>query len=133
MKFYKYRTHSDSRRTGAYDIIPGLTGDFNFTKHPKGIIPEELHLHKRQTDYFAVVEGSVMFYLKHSNGRKEKVIVSAKDGKTAIIPFGVWHGYTALEPSIMAFYLTHKYDPKDEFRKKIDPSEWKVPNLCKKK
>ena len=71
--------------------------------------------------------------IKEAIRKKEKIIVSENDHKTVIIPPGVWHGYTALKPSIMAFYLSHKYDPKDEFRKKIDPSEWKVPNLCKKK
>ena len=127
MRFYKYRTHSDQRRAGSYDIIPGIDGDFNFTKHPKGVIPEELHMHKFQTDYFAVVKGKVMFYLKYRNGRKEKVIVTENDHKTIIIPPGVWHGYTALKPSIMVFYLTHKYDPKDEFRRKVNSSEWKIP------
>ncbi|KKR55414.1 MAG: hypothetical protein UT92_C0005G0004 [Candidatus Curtissbacteria bacterium GW2011_GWA1_40_24] len=126
-KFYEYRTHSDSRRSGSYDIIPGVDGDFNFTKHPAGIIPEELHMHKNQTDYFAVIQGRVMFRLIYENGKEEKFIMTENDKKTLIIPPDIWHGYTALEPSVMVFYLSHKFDSSDEFRKKTDPSEWKLP------
>src|SRR3989344_7697849 len=126
-QFYEYRTHSDHRRSGSYDIIPGVEGDFNFTKHPAGVIPEELHMHKRQTDHFAVVSGKVMFRLVSEDGKEEKFIMTDNDNKTLIIPPGIWHGYTALEPSIMVFYLSHKYDASDEFKKKTNPSEWELP------
>ena len=126
-KFYEYRTHSDHRRKGAYDIIPDMAGDFNFTIHNPNIIPEELHMHKRQTDYFAVIKGRVMFRLVDESGEEEKFIMTENDNKTLIIPSKVWHGYVALEPSIMVFYLSHKYDPSDEFRKKTNPPEWKLP------
>ncbi|HAJ44665.1 MAG: hypothetical protein UV53_C0008G0021 [Candidatus Azambacteria bacterium GW2011_GWE1_42_9] len=125
-QFYEYRTHSDNRRSGSYDIIPGIEGDFNFTKHPASIIPEELHMHKNQTDYFIVVSGKVLFRLVSDDGEEEKFIMTDKDNKTLIIQPGIWHGYVALEPSCMAFYLSHKFDSSDEFRKKTDPSEWKL-------
>lgn len=123
-QFYEYRTHSDHRRKGAYDIVPDIEGDFNFTKHSPNVIPEELHIHKRQTDYFTVAQGRVMFLMIYEDGKKEKFILTENDHKTLIIPPGVWHNYMALEPSIMVFYLSHKYDSSDEFRKKTDPSEW---------
>ncbi len=126
-KFYEYRVHSDHRRSGSYDIIPGVLGDFNFTKHPAGVIPEELHMHKNQTDYFAVVRGKVLFRLADENGKEEKFVMTENDHKTLVIPPNVWHGYMALEPAIMVFYLSHKYDPSDEFRRKIDSSEWSLP------
>lgn len=123
-RFYEYRTHNDHRRSGSYDIIPGLEGDFNFTVHNPNVVPEELHTHKKQTDYFAVAKGRVMFRLVDENGTEEKFIMTDKDNRTLIIPPGIWHGYMALEPSIMVFYLSHKYDPNDEFKKKTNPSEW---------
>ena len=126
-EFYKYRVHSDHRRSGSYDIIPDLAGDFNFTKHNPNIIPEELHMHKKQTDYFVVISGKVMFRLVHEDGREEKFIMTSEDNNTLIIPPGIWHGYLALETSIMAFYISHKYDIKDEFRRKTDSSEWTLP------
>ena len=126
-QFYEYRTHSDNRRSGSSDIIPGVEGSFNYTEHPAGVIPEELHMHKRQTDYFAVVQGKVMFRLVGEDGREEKFIMTDEDNKTLIIPPGIWHGYMALDPSVMVFYLSHKYDSNDEFRKKTDQSEWISP------
>lgn len=130
-EFYQYRTHSDHRRSGSYDIIPDVDGDFNFTKHDPNVIPEELHMHKRQTDYFAVAQGRVMFLLIYESGRKEKFILTEDDRKTLIIPPGVWHGYTALEPSIMVFYLSHKFDPSDELRRKTNLTEWEIPGFLK--
>lgn len=129
IKFHKYRTHEDKRRKGRYDLVPGLAGDFNFTVHPKGIIPEELHMHKRQTDYFIVAKGKVMFLLIDKKGKKRKVVLDEKDHKTLIIKPGTWHGYTAIKPSMMIFYISHKYDPDDEFRKKIEASCWTIPKV----
>lgn len=130
-QFYEYRTHSDHRRSGSYDIIPGVEGDFNFTVHSPNIIPEELHMHKKHTDYFTVAEGKVMFRLVYENGKEEKFILTENDHKTLIISPGIWHNYMALEPSIMVFYLSHKFDPADEFKKKTETSEWAVPDKLK--
>ncbi len=122
-QFYEYRTHSDHRRMGAYDIVPSMPGDFNFTIHNPNVIPEELHMHKKQTDYFAVASGKVMFRLVYEDGREEKFVMTENDHKTLIIPPGIWHNYMALEPSIMVFYISHKYDPADEFHKKTNPTK----------
>ena len=127
MKFHNHRVHAEHRRAGADDLVPSLPGDFNFTIHQPSVIPEELHMHKKQTDYFVVAKGKVMFRLVYEDGKEEKFILTDKDHKTLEIPPGVWHGYLALEPSIMVFYLTQKYNPKDEFRKKTKPEEWKLP------
>lgn len=127
MKFHKYRVHKDHRRAGAYNIVPGLPGDFNFTVHKPNVIPKELHMHKKQTDYFAIAKGRVMFRLVYEDGKEEKFILTDEDHKTLIIPPEIWHGYVALEPSIMVFYISRKYNPKDEFRKKTKPEEWKLP------
>lgn len=125
-QWHEQRFHEDYRRRGHYDIIPGQPGDFNFTKHPAGIIPEELHMHRNQTDYFAIAEGKVLFRLVYEDGREEKFILAENDHKTLIIPPGIWHGYMALEPAIMVFYITHKYDSNDEFKKPCDVEGWKI-------
>ena len=44
---------------------------------------------------------------------------------------GVYHGYKALEPgSILLYFLTEKYNPKDEYRAKIGEfkEKWEVEN-----
>lgn len=132
METYKYRIHSDHRRSGKYDLFPALPGDVNITKHASHVRPEELHMHKHQTDYFAVVEGRVLFRLLYDDGRpSEMEVVSAEDGKVVVIPPGVWHGYMAIEPAMMVFYITHKYDQTDEFRRTIDLSDWDHPSWKK--
>ncbi len=83
-------------------------------------------MHKRQTDYFAVVQGKVMFRLVFEDGKEEKFIMTENDHKTLVIPPSIWHGYMALKPSIMVFYLSHKYDSNDEFRRKTDSKEWEL-------
>ena len=124
MKFHEYRVHEDHRRRGSYDVVPSLPGDLNFTIHNPEVRPEELHMHKDQTDYFAVAKGRVLFRLEDKDGKEEKFIMTEDDHKTLEIPPGIWHGYMALEPSIMVFYLTHKYDPNDEFRRPVDAEGW---------
>ncbi len=123
-QFIEYRVHEDHRRSGAYDIFPTLPGDANFTRHNPDVIPDELHLHKKHTDYFTVALGSVKFRLVYEDGREEKFVLSDKDKKTLVIPPGIWHNYMALEPSIMVFYIDHKYDAADEFKKKVGPEGW---------
>ena len=47
-----------------------------------------------------------------------------------IVP-GVYHGYKALEPNtILMYYVTEKYNPKDEIRKKVGDfgEEWGIVN-----
>jgi len=126
MKFHKHRLHKDYRRSGTYDIIPGLSGDVNFTIHKPHIIPKELHMHKRQFDYFAIVKGKVLFRLIDKTGKEEKVILDEQDHKTLIIPPYTWHGYLALKPTIMVFYINHKYNPADEFCRKTEVKEWEI-------
>lgn len=124
MQFHEYRAHEDHRRKGRYDIVPELGGDLNFSIHPPGIVPDELHMHKLQTDYFTVAQGRVFFRLVYQDGKEEKFVLSADDKKTLVIPPGVWHNYTALEPALMIFYISRKYDPADEFRRPVDAKGW---------
>ncbi len=123
-QFIEYRVHEDHRRSGSYDIFPGLPGDVCFTRHPAGIVPDELHMHKKHTDYFTVASGSVKFRLIHEDGTEEKFVLGEKDKKTLVIPPGIWHNYMALEPSLMVFYTDYKYDTADELKKKTGPEGW---------
>ena len=131
MQFHEHRTHEDHRRRGAYDIVPGLDGDINVTVHHTGVIPHEWHMHKIHTDYFAVVQGRVLFRLAYDDGRpEEKTVLTEHDHKTLILPPEVWHNYIALEPSILVFYTDHKFNPNDEFRRPCDASGWEMENTA---
>src|SRR3989344_1826989 len=120
MKFYEPRFHEDCRRWGSFDTIPGLPGEILITHVNKDIIMG-MHLHKKQQDCLAVIKGKIMIRLiKHRTNQEEKFVLSEHTHKTLIIPPNTWHGYRALEDSILIYYIDHKYDPKgsDEFRKK---------------
>ena len=123
---YNHRFHEDERRRGFYDIIPNLSGDMNFTHMQSGVIAG-MHMHKKQTDYFSVAKGSVLFRLIAEDGTEERVVLSEHSRKTLAIPPGTWHGYRSLEPSILLFYLDHKFDETDEFRQPTTISDWEIP------
>jgi len=125
MKWYEYRFHEDYRRRGFYDIIPVLPGEMNFTYMQPGII-SGLHMHKKHTDYFTVAKGSIMIRLVDGDGKEEKFVLSEHTHKTLIIPPGIWHGYKALEPSILIFYIDRKFNSDDEFRQETKAGEWEI-------
>ncbi|MDP3770300.1 MAG: WxcM-like domain-containing protein [bacterium] len=127
MEFYAHRIHEDHRRRGAYEIVPGLSGDINFTVHKAGVVPHEWHMHNIHTDYFAVVEGKILFRTISDDGKvEEKVVLTKDDHKTLILPPGVWHNYIALKPSILVFYTSNKFNMADEFRRPCDPEGWNI-------
>ena len=126
VELHDQRFHEDERRKGFYDIVPGLPGDMNFTYMQAGIIAG-MHMHKKQTDYFTVVKGSVLFRLVSEDGREERVVLSEHSRKTLIITPSIWHGYRSLEPSILMFYINQKFNIADENKKPTDPSEWEIP------
>lgn len=127
MEFHQHRVHEDHRRRGAYEIVPGLSGDINFTVHKARVVPHEWHRHNVHTDYFAVVEGKILFRMVYDDGRpEERVVLTKDDHKTLILPPGVWHNYMALEHSVVVFYTSHKFDASDEFRRPCDASGWEV-------
>ena len=122
-KLVEQRYHEDDRRRGFYDIVPGLKGDMNFTHVQKGSIAG-LHLHKEQSDYFIVAKGAMLFRLIDENGNEERVVLSPYTRQTLVIPPNVWHGYKALEDSIVLFYIDQKFNTEDEHKKKTVAEDW---------
>lgn len=128
MKWYEQRFHEDYRRWGSFDTIPGLPGEILITHVNKDIIMG-MHLHKKQADCLAVIKGKIMVRLIDDKTKEEeKFVLSEHTHKTLIIPKDTWHGYRALEDSILIYYIDHKYDPTgaDEFRKKTKKEDWEI-------
>jgi dTDP-4-dehydrorhamnose 3,5-epimerase len=96
------------------------------------------HRHFKQTDYWVCLKGSMKVGLGYTvpAGNSNEVNVkfeylSDKNFRVLEIPPGVWHGYKALEPgTILMYYVTEKYDPEDEIRKKVGDfgEEWGIVN-----
>lgn len=80
-----------------------------------------LHLHRRQLDYWVVADGRAWVALVDArpllDGSGDRPIVEtrelAADG-TVAIPAGVAHGFLALEPLQLAYFVTAEYDGTDE-------------------
>lgn len=124
-EFIDHNFHEDERRRAYYNLVPDLPGQMCMTDMPEGTIAG-MHMHKKQTDYFTVARGRVLFRLVTEGEEEERVVLSPASRRTLIIKPGIWHGYKSLEPSILVFYVDHKYDPADEFRRKTDKSEWEA-------
>ena len=65
------------------------------------------------------------------DGDVEWKYLSDKTQEVLKIPPGFYHGYKALEPnSILAYYLTEKFNPDDEIRAKVGDFDecWQTEN-----
>ena len=127
--------HEDNRAQRIIDIFKLEDKQLNIsivqsTEHIVG-----LHMHKLQTDYFFCVKGSFQIFQARTKIPDNKQWFSYLSDKNPCkyikIPPLTYHGYKAVEPgSIMLYYLTKKYNPKDEY-KKIPGAfgeDWTVPN-----
>ncbi len=80
-----------------------------------------MHLHRRQVDRWIVLSGSAYVVLVDVRPQlidpPTAVIVGAstmRSGETVTIPEGVAHGFLALEPLELLYFVTNAYDGSDE-------------------
>ena len=98
------------------------------------------HKHNIQTDYWCCLKGSFKVGLASPANVPQEAgdiydvkfeYLSEKNPRILKIPPGIYHGYKALEPnSILIYYLTEKFNPKDELRAKPGSfgEKWHVEN-----
>ena len=98
------------------------------------------HKHNIQTDYWCCLKGSFIVGLASPANVPQEAgdiydvkfeYLSEKNPRILKIPPGIYHGYKALEPnSILIYYLTEKFNPKDELRAKPGSfgEKWHVEN-----
>ena len=119
--FNKIPFNEDDRAQRYLDVFKELgQGQINvsYVNSSKHVVA--WHKHNIQTDYWCCIKGSFKIGLAtHKEGAKFEYL-SDKNPRVLKIPPGIYHGYKAIEPgSILMYYLTEKYNPKDEFRAKI--------------
>ena len=113
--------HEDDRGQRLLNIFPELDGQVNITHVNSTSHIVAWHKHILQTDYWFCSKGSFKvglgFPQPDGSVKVEWEYISDKNHKVLTIKPGTWHGYMALQPeSIMMYYLTHKYNPKDEWK-----------------
>lgn len=108
------RVHRDDRRDAYCDVFAGagLPGDVNVFRLHAGA-KTFWHRHQRQIDRFFCAAGRVLVRVwREGIGWTEDLDI----GDSMIVVPGWWHGYEALEDSILVMYLDQHYDPADEER-----------------
>ena len=113
--------HEDDRAQRLFNVFETLPGQINISHVNSTEHIVAWHKHKIQTDYWFCVKGSFkvgLAFPKEDGTYKVKwEYISDKNPRVLEIPPGIFHGYKALQPeSIMLYYLTEKYDPKDEWK-----------------
>ena len=93
-----------------------------------------MHLHRRQLDYWVVSSGRAFVAVVDIRGlldeststpAVETRVLDADDW--VVIPVGVAHGFLALEPLELLYFVTNWYDGSDEFGFAWDDPEIGVP------
>lgn len=117
--------HEDDRAQRLLNIFDIPDGQINVSYVNSTEHVVAWHHHKIQTDYWTCLKGSFKVGLAVPDPKMPGAHIvkweylSDKTTKAIKIPPGVYHGYKALEPgSILLYYLTHKYNPDDEYRAK---------------
>jgi dTDP-4-dehydrorhamnose 3,5-epimerase len=129
--------HEDSRgsfrelwRARAFDgLDPSLTGapagmparfvQSNLSVSAQGVL-RGLHLHRHQLDHWVVTSGRAFVALvdvRPMLAGGDRPIVDVRDcpaDSTVSIPTGVAHGFLAMEPLELVYFVTNEYDGADE-------------------
>jgi len=123
--------HEDDRAQRLLDVFPLEKGQINISYINSTNHIVAWHKHEKQTDYWICLKGSLKVgWATEENGCEFKYL-SDKNSKVLEIPSGIYHGYKALEKgTILAYYVTRKYDPTDEHRVKIGHfgEDWETEN-----
>jgi len=123
--------HEDDRAQRLLDVFPSIDGQINISYVNSTNHVVAWHKHEVQTDYWICLKGSFKIGLADEAGLIRWEYLSDKNPRVLEIPPGIYHGYKALEPnSILMYYLTHKYNPSDEFRAEVGQfgENWNMEN-----
>jgi dTDP-4-dehydrorhamnose 3,5-epimerase len=105
----------------------------NLSRSAAGVL-RGLHYHRRQLDYWTVLEGRALVALADVRpvlaDTNARAIVETRElgaMENVFIPSGVAHGFLALEPLALLYLVTNEYDGSDELGFAWDDPEVGVP------
>jgi dTDP-4-dehydrorhamnose 3,5-epimerase len=92
----------------------------NLSRSAQGVL-RGLHYHRRQLDYWTVLEGRALVALVDvrpvlADSSARSLVETRELGamENVVIPSGVAHGFLALEPLVLMYLVTNEYDGSDE-------------------
>jgi dTDP-4-dehydrorhamnose 3,5-epimerase len=105
----------------------------NLSRSAQGVL-RGLHYHRRQLDYWTVLEGRALValvdvrpVLADSKASPSVEMRELAAMENVVIPSGVAHGFLALEPLALLYLVTNEYDGSDELGFAWDDPEVGVP------
>jgi dTDP-4-dehydrorhamnose 3,5-epimerase len=105
---------SDRAAPASTDVSRFVQANLSYSK--AGVL-RGLHYHRRQLDHWVVVEGEVFVALVdlRSNADRPRAITRVLEvDETVTIPVLVAHGFLALRPTTLLYFVTNEYDGTDE-------------------
>jgi dTDP-4-dehydrorhamnose 3,5-epimerase len=117
--------HADSRgafaelwRSEGQGGLPAVQA--NLSTSARGVL-RGMHLHRHQVDHWIVLSGTAFVALvdarpelASSPGSAITATALMGSGETVTIPEGVAHGFLAIEPLELLYFVTNAYDGSDE-------------------
>lgn len=122
----------DPRQTGLPAGAPVRFVQSNLSESTTGVL-RGLHFHRHQLDYWIVASGRAFVALVDVRpvieGRGAPVVDAreVEADTTVAIPTGVAHGFLAVEPLQLVYFVTNEYDGADELGFAWDDVEAAVP------
>jgi dTDP-4-dehydrorhamnose 3,5-epimerase len=112
--FTRPQVHDDDRRRAVNDLfqLPANAGQLNISHIYPGVTVA-WHRHKKQTDYWYCVKGSIKVGLYHDGlGKLQWEYLHEGERRVLAIPPGVWHGYKNIskDESVLLYWVTEKYN-----------------------
>lgn len=98
--------------------MPAAFAQCNHARSAAGVL-RGLHYHRHQADLWYVAGGRMqvgLVDLRTPGGRPaaDTFVLDGDEPTTVYIPAGVAHGYLALTPIDVVYFVTAEYDPADE-------------------
>ncbi|NIR76761.1 MAG: hypothetical protein GWN53_17170 [Gammaproteobacteria bacterium] len=112
------RRHSDVRRDGYFDLFPDDVVEVNAVVIHDSQSAGDWHGHRWQDDYWFVPLGKLRVGMKFAGERRCRFLTPEHD--PLHIPAGWWHTYKALEPTVLIYGLTRRYDEADPDERRLE-------------
>ena len=113
---YHIASFADVRARRYFDIFPQLgPQQITVSKIPQTGTVNAWHRHKRQTDWFVVIEGRLEAFILTEDKKLARYVLDGANPQCLEIQPGLYHGWKSLQDNtILVYCLSHKHDEADE-------------------
>ncbi|MDP3723061.1 MAG: hypothetical protein Q8R91_06150 [Candidatus Omnitrophota bacterium] len=115
---YRIESFADDRARRYFDIFPQLSPQqITVSKIPQAGTVNAWHRHKRQTDWFVVIEGRLEAFILTEDKTLARYVLEGASPQCLEIKPGLYHGWKSLQDNtVLVYCLSHKHEEGDEER-----------------